>query len=67
MNENGLSIFKVEYTPGPTITWAVVIADNLKVNTYLYGQLITSEVNNKKTFFFTSNFDEIGNLLDTIV
>lgn len=51
-DENGFTIFKVEHTPGPTITWAVAIANNLEVNTYLYSQLLTVEVSNVKTPFF---------------
>lgn len=66
INSDNLTLFKFEYTPGPVITWAIVIYDNLKLETYLYGQSVCISIINSKSPFIISTLDELGNVIDAI-
>lgn len=62
-----VTLFKLTYSPGPIITYSVVINSALKVDTFLYGREIYFPLHNtntqQKTPFISSNIDEIKDLL----
>lgn len=66
LDKDRVSLFKIKYTPGPVITYSVVISKNLKVETYLYGTEVTILENKIKTPFTTNNLQELKDLLEKI-
>lgn len=65
-DKNKATLFKLTYTPGPAITYAVVINSDLTVNTYLYGRKMSISINKLKAPFKTCNLNEIRDLLEVI-
>lgn len=65
-NNSQVTLFKMENSPGPVISYAVIIKSNLEVQTFLYGKLIHFNVDKLKTPFIVRDTVQIQNLLDKI-
>lgn len=61
-----LTIFKIEYSPGPCINWAIVINYNLNIETFLYSELVCISTSKFKTPFISHSLDDIHSIFEAI-
>lgn len=65
-----VTLFKLKYSPGPVITYSVIIHSDLKVETFLYGreiQILQNDIKpDLKTPFTSNNINEVKDLLFNI-
>uniref|UniRef100_A0A1B6CRV3 THAP-type domain-containing protein n=1 Tax=Clastoptera arizonana TaxID=38151 RepID=A0A1B6CRV3_9HEMI len=68
LKDESTLLFKLKSSPGPIITYAVVINNNLGVETFLYGQeiVLNSKEFKLKTPFVASCVDEIYRIVELI-
>lgn len=59
-------IFKLKYTPGPVITYSVVVSSDLIVTSFLYSQEIHLSVGKLTTPFTSNNISDIKCLLEKL-
>lgn len=65
-SDSQVTLLKIENSPGPVISYAVVIKSNFEVETFLYGKIINFNVDKLTTPFTVSDIQQIQNLLDTV-
>lgn len=63
-------MFKIEYTPGPCISWAIIIDKHLVTKTFLYGEEIYVSLDcfspKLRTPFSCDSLDQVKQLIDSI-
>lgn len=64
IDKEKVTIFKLTYVPGPVVTYAVIINNKLKVETFLYGKEMS--IPNLKTPFTSNNLNEIKDVLQAL-
>ena len=67
MNDpNKVILFKIKNSPGPVITYSVIINENLKLETYLYGHDILIETKKIKTHSILNDIHDLSDILHEI-